>query len=73
LGVLFGGLGISKLQYLIKNIFQQILAVKIFQFLAIKTLDPELDMELDPQLEKNSGPGSALNQCGSETLVPIVA
>jgi hypothetical protein len=42
--------------------------------LVIKTLDLELDpdpdphWDLDPQLEKNTGSGSALNQCGFTIL-----
>jgi hypothetical protein len=44
LGVLYGGLGINKSQFL-KDI-KKISAVKFLQFLVIKTLD------LDPQVEK---------------------
>ncbi len=43
LGGLCGGLGISKLQFLIRKIYKKFSAV---QFLVIKILDP------DPQLEK---------------------
>jgi hypothetical protein len=46
LGVLYGGPGISKLQFLIKIIFDKIFRCKFFSILVIKTLD------LDPQLEK---------------------
>ncbi len=60
LGVLYGGLGIRKLQFLIPKIF----SCKIFyRFLVLKTLDPEVD---PVAIRKNAG--SALNQCGSETL-----
>ncbi len=54
LGVLFRGLGISKLQVLINKIgfFS---AWNFFQILFVKTLDPELDP--DPQLEKNARSG----------------
>ncbi len=34
----------------------KISAVKFFQFLVIKTVDPELDMELDPQLDQMLDP-----------------
>jgi hypothetical protein len=40
LDVLYGRLGISKLQILIKKYQTKILAVNFFQFLVIKTLDP---------------------------------
>jgi hypothetical protein len=43
LDILYGGLGISKLQFLIKKIkkYKTILSFKFFfQFLVIKTLDP---------------------------------
>jgi hypothetical protein len=56
LGVLYGGLGISKLQFLIKKI------VIIKPCIRIRVRDP------DAQLEKNAGSGSALHQCESETL-----
>jgi hypothetical protein len=37
--VLYGGLGLDKLQFLIKNISKIFSAVNFFQFLVIKTLD----------------------------------
>jgi hypothetical protein len=43
--VLYGGLGISKLQFLLQH--KKISAV-FFQFLVIKTLHPYLDPEPDP-------------------------
>jgi hypothetical protein len=46
--VLYGGLGISKLQLFITKFFFS--AVIFFQFLVIKTLDSELDP--DPHLGK---------------------
>jgi hypothetical protein len=53
LGVLYRGLGISKLQFLIKKL-KNFSALYFFQFLVIKTLDPELDPDSDPdpQLER---------------------
>ena len=67
LGVLYGGLGISKLQFLIKKI-----KIKFpISILGHQTLDP--DPESGSAIRKNAGSGSvsgsALNQCGSETLV----
>jgi hypothetical protein len=53
-GVLYGGLGISKLKFLIKK-YKFFLSCKIFLlFFVIKTLDPELDP--DSQLEKMLDP-----------------
>jgi hypothetical protein len=46
LGVLYGGLGISKLQFLIKKIEIKFPAINFFSILGHQTLDP------DPQLEK---------------------
>jgi hypothetical protein len=69
LGVLYGGQGISKLQFLIKKIEIKFPATNFFQFYVIKPWIRIRDP--DPQLE-NAGSGSvsgnALNQCGSETL-----
>jgi hypothetical protein len=71
LGVLYGGLGISKLQFLIKKIKIKFLVVNFFPILDHQTLDP--DPESGSAIRKNAGSGSvsgsALNQCGSETLV----
>jgi hypothetical protein len=39
--VLYGGLGINKLQFLIKKISNFFSSVIFFQFLDIKTLDPD--------------------------------
>ncbi len=75
LGVLFRGLGISKWQFLIKEIKIQFPAV-IFYFILglkpwIRIQDP--DPESGSAIRKNAGSGSvsgsALNQCGSETLL----
>ncbi len=54
LGVLYEGLGISKLQFLIKKIKIKFLVVIFFQFLTIKPWirirdpDPQLEKMLDP-------------------------
>ncbi len=72
LSVLYVGLGISKLQFLIKKIKIKFLVVNIFQFQIIKPWirirDPDPDPESGSAIRKNAGSGSALNQCGSETL-----
>jgi hypothetical protein len=70
LGVLYGGPGIStKLQYLIKKIEIKFPAINFFSILGHQTLN--LDPESGSAIRKNvgSGSGSALNQCGSETLL----
>jgi hypothetical protein len=67
LGILWGGLVINKLQFWIKKIKKKFPVVNFFQFLVIKTLDPDPD----PQLGKcwiRIRIGSTLNQCGSTTL-----
>jgi hypothetical protein len=68
LGVLYGGLGISKLQFVIKKIEIKFPAINFFSILGHQTLDP--DPESRSAIRKNAGSasGSALNQCGSETL-----
>jgi hypothetical protein len=71
LGVLYGGLGISKLQLLIKKIEIKFPAINFSSsILGHQTLDP--DLESGSAIRKNGGfgsvSGSALNQCGSETL-----
>jgi hypothetical protein len=62
LGVLHGGLGISKLQILIKKIEIKFPAIIFSNF-----------RSSNPAIRKNAGSGSvsgsALNQCGSETLL----
>ncbi len=50
LGVLYGGLGISKLQFLIRKIEIKFPAVNFFTILGHQTLDP------DPKLEKMLDP-----------------
>jgi hypothetical protein len=66
LGVLYGVLGISKLQFLIKKIEIIFPAINFF-ILGHQTLDPDLGS--GSAIRKNAGSGSALNQCGSETLL----
>jgi hypothetical protein len=69
MGILYGGLGISKLQFLIRKIEIKYPAI-IFSILSHQTLDP--DPESGSAIRKNAGSGSisgsALNQCGSETV-----
>jgi hypothetical protein len=55
---LYGGLGITKLQFFIKKISSFFSAVNYFQFLIIKTLDSELDSDPDTQLRKMLDPES---------------
>jgi hypothetical protein len=70
LGVLYGGLGISKLQFLIKKKEIKFPAINFFSILGHQTLDP--DPESGSAIRKNTASGSvsgsALNHCGSETL-----
>jgi hypothetical protein len=74
LGVLYGGLGISKLQFLIKKIEIKIPAIIFFQFkvlkpwIRIRDLDPESGSAIRKSAGSGSVSGSALNQSGSETL-----
>jgi hypothetical protein len=74
LGVLYGGLGIIKLQFLIKKIEIKVPAIKFLQFLVIKPWIRIRDPESGSAIRKNAGSGSvsgsAINQCGSETLDP---
>jgi hypothetical protein len=57
LGVLFGGLGISKLQFLIKKIEIKFPAINFFSILGHQTLDP--DPGSGSAIRKNAGSGSA--------------
>jgi hypothetical protein len=66
LGFIYGGLGISKLQFLIKKIKIKFPAVT-FSILGHQTLDP--DQGAGSGFRKNAGSGSALNECGSATLL----
>ncbi len=68
LGVLYGGLGISKQQVLIKKIEIKFSAINFFQFQVIQTLDSDQGSGSAIRKNAGSGSGSALNQCGSETL-----
>jgi hypothetical protein len=63
LGILYGGLGISKMQFFYHKItfFSDV----IFLTMVLKTLDPEPDPDPDPEIRKNAGSRSALTQCGS--------
>jgi hypothetical protein len=76
LGVLYGGLGISKLQFLLKKKKIKILVVNFFQFYIIKPWIRIRDPESGSAIRRNAGSGSvsgsALNQCGSETLIFIL-
>ncbi len=72
LGVRYGGLGKSKLQFLIKKIGIKFPAIHFFSILGRQTLDP--DPESGSAIRKNAGSvsGSALNQCGSETILTFL-
>ncbi len=66
LDILYGGLGIDKLQFLIKKTFNFFFsAVIFFQLLVIKALDPDWS----PASNAGSGSGPEKNEYGSETLV----
>jgi hypothetical protein len=67
LGVLYGGPRISKLQFLIQENFQH----KFFSVLGHQSLDPESGSAIRKNAGSGSVSGSALNQCGSETLPKI--
>jgi hypothetical protein len=69
LRVLYGGLGISKLQFLIKKI--EIKFPAIIAILGHQTLDPESGSAIRKNAGSGSVSGSALNQCGFETLLAI--
>jgi hypothetical protein len=77
LGVLYGGLGINKWQLLMKKIKIKFSAVNFFQFYVIKPWirirdpDPESGSAIRKYAGSGSVFGSALNQCGSETLLII--
>ena len=75
LGVLYGGLGISELQFLIKKIKIKFLVVIFFQFYIIKLWIRIRDPESGSAIRRNAGSGSvsgsAVNQCGSETLLQM--
>ncbi len=62
LGVLYGRLGISKLQFLIKKVEIKFPAINFFQFQVIKPWIRDPDPESGSGIRKNAGSGSALNQ-----------
>jgi hypothetical protein len=64
LGVLYGGLGKSKLPFFDQENKNKISNCKFFSILGHQTLEPESGSAI----RKNAGSGSALNQCGSATL-----
>ncbi len=69
LDVLYGGLGIGKLQFLIQIFFFS--AVIFFHFLIIKALDPEwirirIRIGIQPKM---LDPDPDENECGSATLI----
>jgi hypothetical protein len=74
LGVLYGGLGISKWQVLIKKIKIKFPAVNFFKvyvlkpWIRIRNPDPESGSAIRKNVGSGSVSGSALNRCGSETL-----
>jgi hypothetical protein len=75
LGVLYGGLGISKLQVLIKKIKIKFLVVNFFPILDHQTLDldPGSGIRIrdpDPQLEKMPDPDPHLINTDSKPCLP---
>jgi hypothetical protein len=70
LAVLSGGLGLGKLQFFIKKMFEFFSAVIFFKYFVIKTLDPYSDRYLVQNA--GSGSGSVSNENGSETLEKAV-
>jgi hypothetical protein len=65
LDILYGGLGIGKLQFLIIKKLKKIFSCKFFQFLVIKALDPDwirIRISVHPKMldpdpdEKNTDP-----------------
>ncbi len=68
LGVLYGGLGISKLQFLIKKLKIKISSCKFFFNFRSSNLNPDPDLDSGSAIRKNARSGSALNQWGSATL-----
>jgi hypothetical protein len=66
LSVLYGGIGISKLQFLIKKIKNKFPAVDFFNF---RSSNPGSGSAIIKNSGSGSVSGSTLNQCGSATLV----
>jgi hypothetical protein len=56
LGVLYGGLGISKLRFLIKKIEIKFPAINFFSILGHQTLDPDPELENMPHPELENMP-----------------
>jgi hypothetical protein len=56
LGVLYGGLGISKLQFLIKKIEVKFPAINFFSILGHQTLDPDPDPQVEKMLDPDPYP-----------------
>ncbi len=80
LDILYGGLGIGKLQFLIKKKFNFFFSCFFSQFLVIKALDPDwiwiririrIRIGLHPDPSGSSGSGSVKNEYGSTTLIRI--
>jgi hypothetical protein len=69
LAILYEGLEIRKLQFLFKNIYKIFSAVKCLNFLVIKNQNPGSGTGSAIRKNAESGSGSTLNQCGSETLI----
>ncbi len=67
LDILYGGLLIGKLQFLIQKTFNFFSNVIFFEFLVIKALDP--DPYWPPSGSSGSGSVSVKNEYGSETLL----
>jgi hypothetical protein len=65
MGVLYGGLGRSKLQFLINKIEIKFPAIIFFNF---SSSNPGSGSAIRKNAGSGSVSGSALNQCGSETL-----
>jgi hypothetical protein len=66
LDVLYKGLGISKFKFLIKKVSNKFFSCKFFSILGHKK--PGSGLDPDRYSATNAGPGSGLNESGSETL-----
>jgi hypothetical protein len=75
LDVLYGGLGISKLQFLMKKERKKIFSCIFFFILVIETLDPYLDPNSLEMLDPDPYPDSihnTANKCNNESREPAV-
>jgi hypothetical protein len=84
LDILYGGLGIKKLQFLIKKKNKKIFSRNFFSIFghlspeSVLDLDPDPDLDLDPDpfwpptSSSGSGSGSVKNEYGSTTLILTV-